>query len=166
MTAFRYTRARVRLLLRGSVLFSITVLALSFALALPADNVPDMSGEYEFLSAESTLGILEEEGKLKGYIDVAQGEDESDAVLSFQIVAGTRQGNQVQFKTAKIHERYYRFNGTVERGHGRTDHDADFLRLIGDLDTVHVESATGQEQVETQHQTFKWKAKTEDGAEQ
>ena len=128
--------------------------------------MPDMSGEYEFLSAESTLGVLEEEGKLKGFIDVAQGEDESDAVLSFQITAGTRQGNQVQFKTGKIHERYYRFNGTVERGRGRTDRDADFLRLVGDLETVQVEAPTGQEHVETRHETFKWKAKAEDDSEQ
>lgn len=122
-------------------------------------DVPDMSGEYESLSAESTLGILEEEGKLKGYIDVAQGEDESDAVLTFQITQGTRQGDRVQFKTAKIHERYYRFSGSVERGHGHTDHDADFLRLVGDLETVQIDASSGQEHVETRHEVLKWKAK-------
>lgn len=124
-----------------------------------------MSGNYDFLSAQNTLGILEEEGKLKGYIDVAQSGDESDDVLTFQITQGTRQGDRVDFKTAKIHERYYRFSGAVERGHGRTDKDADFLRLVGDLATVQVDTATGQEHVESRHETFKWKAKDGTDAE-
>jgi len=125
-----------------------------------------MSGEYEFLSPQNTLGILEEEGKLKGYIDVAQGEDESDAVLTFQIMEGTRQGDQVRFKTGKIHERYYRFSGTVQRGHGRTDRDADFLRLAGDLETIHIDPADGQEHVERRNETFKWKPKAGEDSEQ
>ena len=133
--------------------------------ALPAGDAPDLSGEYDFLSAESTLGILEEEGKLKGYIDVAQGEDESDDVLTFQIMQGTRQGDKVQFKTAKIHERYYRFSGTVERGRGRTDRDPDFLRLVGELEIVKSNPPTGQEQVEKRHETFKWKPKSAEGEE-
>jgi len=124
-----------------------------------------MSGNYEFLSAQNTLGILEEEGKLKGYIDVAQSGDESDDVLTFQIAQGTRQGDRVQFRTAKIHERYYRFNGDVERGHGRTDKEADFLRLVGDLETVRVDATTGQEHVESRHETFKWKPKDQTDAE-
>ena len=144
---------------------SISASTLAVAGVASTGDVPDMSGEYEFLSNQSTLGILEEEGKLKGYIDVAQGEDESDAVLTFQIMQGTRQGDRVQFTTGKIHERYYRFSGSVERGKGRTDQDGDFLRLVGDLETVQIEAGTGQEHVETKHETFKWKAKGEADAE-
>jgi hypothetical protein len=143
----------------------ILIPGLTGVLVSQGDDVPDMSGDYEFLSAENTLGILEEEGKLKGYIDVAQSGDESDDVLTFQINQGTRQGDRVQFSTAKIHERYYRFSGTVERGKGRTDKDPDFLRLVGDLETVHANAATGQEQVETRHEAFKWKPKTEAGGD-
>src|SRR5690242_256395 len=52
--------------------------------ARPAsDEIDDVTGKYHFLSADDTLAILEEEGKLKGYIDVYQGEEESDAVLSY-----------------------------------------------------------------------------------
>jgi hypothetical protein len=144
-----------------TILTAISVRGLAAALAPQGSDVPDMSGDYEFLSAENTLGILEEEGKLKGYIDVAQGEEESDTVLTFQIVQGTRQGDRVQFKTAKIHERYYRFSGAVERGRGRSDKDPDFLRLVGDLETIQADPATGQEHVEARHETFKWKPKTE-----
>jgi hypothetical protein len=147
------------------VLTALSAPTLGLAVVSAIDNVPDLSGEYEFLSNQSTLGVLEEEGKLKGYIDVAQPEDESDSVLTFQIVQGTRQGDRVQFTTAKIHERYYRFNGAVERGKGRTDQDADFLRLVGDLETVQIDAGTGQEHVETRHETFKWRAKGESDAE-
>ncbi len=125
-------------------------------------NVPDMSGEYEFTQAEDTLGILEEEGTLKGYIDVAQGADESDEVLTYQIIVGTRQGNHVEFKTNKIHEKYYHFTGTVERGSGHTERDPDFLRLVGDLEMVKLDSDTGQEHVERRRDTFKWKGKSKD----
>src|SRR5690349_8203719 len=55
------------------------------------DDIPDMTGRYEFLSEGDTLAILEEEGKLKGYLDVFQSEEESDALLSYPITAGTRQ---------------------------------------------------------------------------
>jgi hypothetical protein len=116
-----------------------------------------MSGEYEFARAEDTLGILEEEGKLKGYIDVAQSADESDEVLTYQIIVGTRQGNHVEFKTSKIHEKYYHFTGTVERGGGHTQRDPDFLRLAGDLETVKVDSESGQEHAERRRETFRWK---------
>jgi hypothetical protein len=122
-----------------------------------AQNVPDMSGEYEFTQAEDTLGILEEEGKLKGYIDVAQAADESDEVLTYQIIVGTRQGNHVEFKTNKIHEKYYHFTGAVERGGGHAERDSDFLRLTGDLETVKLDSETGQEHIERRRETFKWK---------
>jgi hypothetical protein len=120
-----------------------------------------MTGEYEFLTSDNTLAILEEEGKLKGYIDVMQGEDESNEVLSYPITIGTRHGDQVEFKTAKIHEKYYRFNGSVERGGGHTPKDPDFLRLKGDLDVVVVDSATGQERPEQHHAVFKWKPRSE-----
>lgn len=129
------------------------------------ESVPDMSGEYEFVQADDTLGVLEEEGKLKGYIDVGQGEDESDSVLTYQIVAGTRQGNHVEFKTNKIHEKYYRFTGTVARGGGHTERDPDFLRLIGDLEIVKLDSETSQEHVERHRETFKWKGNSKDRQE-
>ena len=39
--------------------------------------VDDMTAKYHFLSADDTLAILDEEGRLKGYIEVAQPEEES-----------------------------------------------------------------------------------------
>jgi len=129
----------------------------------PAGNVPDITGEYHFLSPDDTLAILEEEGKLKGYIDVTQPSEESDAVLSYSIALGTRQGDHVDFKTRKIHEKYYRFSGTAERGDGRAPSDPDFLRLVGDLEIV--TTVAGQEHAERRHEIFKWKSKSESDQE-
>lgn len=131
------------------------------SLALAPDGVPDLTGDYEFLQPENTLALLEDEGKLKGYIDVLQGGEESDDVLSYQITIGTRQGDRVEFRTAIIHEKYYRFRGTVQRGNGRTRKDPDFLRLTGDLEAVTVDGATNQEHPELHHATFKWKPRSE-----
>jgi len=124
-----------------------------------------MTGEYEFLKPGDTLAILEEEGKLKGYIDVMQGEDESSDVLSYQIAVGTRGGDHVEFKTAKIHEKYYQFKGTIARGAGRTPKEPDFLRLTGDLGVVTVDGITGQEHPEQRRVTLKWKPRSENDDE-
>jgi hypothetical protein len=125
------------------------------------EGVRDASGEYRFLTADDTLGLLEEEGKIKGYVDVYQSEEESDTVLSYTITIGSRQNNHIEFKTAKIHQRYYRFSGTVERGKGHAEADPDYLRLIGDLEIITVKADTGQEATERRHVIFSSKGKSE-----
>jgi hypothetical protein len=117
--------------------------------------VPDMTGRYHFLSPNDVVGILEEEDTLKGYIDVYQSEDESDAILSYPITIGTRKGNAVEIKTRRIHEKYYRFTGTVERGKGAKEGDPDYLQLVGTLQTVTSDSVTGKEFVDTKQVVLK-----------
>jgi hypothetical protein len=110
-------------------------------------NLDDITGKYHFLSPDDTLGILEEEGKLKGYIEVVQGAEESDDVLSYEIVAGLRKRDHVEFKTNVIHRKYYRFAGKVERGSGRQSDDPDYMHLVGDVEAVTVKGDSGQESV-------------------
>ena len=129
------------------------LLVLSFALYPPVlaraqgvvEEIQDITGKYEFLTADDTLALLEEEGKLKGYVDIFQGEDESDEVLSYPITLGWRKKNHVEFKTGKIHQRYYRFTGAVERGRGHEQSDPDYLRLVGNLEIVTVKGERGEE---------------------
>jgi hypothetical protein len=125
-----------------------------------------MTGKYEFLSEGDTLAILEEEGKLKGYIDVVQSEEESDAVLSFPITAGSRHKDRVEFKTSKIHQEYYRFSGTARRGSGHEETDPDYLRLIGTLEIVSVKGETGEESVQRRRVVLRSLGRHERGAEQ
>ena len=125
------------------------------------EQVRDASGEYHFLTADDTLALLEEEGKIKGYVDVYQGEEESDTLLSYPITIGSREKNHIEFKTAKIHQKYYRFSGLVERGKGHEEGDPDYLRLVGDLEIITVKADTGQESAERRHVIFSSKGKSE-----
>lgn len=121
----------------------------------PAAVVPRMTGRYHFLGPEDTINILQEGDVLKGYIDVFPGEDESDALLSYAITIGSRKGNQVEIRTQKIHEKYYRFSGTVMRGNGRKPSDPDYLRLTGELETITSNSVTETRDVKKQAVVFK-----------
>lgn len=126
-----------------------------------SEDIQDITNKYHFLSADDTLGLLEEEGKLKGYIDVFQGEDESDTVLSYQITLGWRKKDRVEFKTGKIHQKYYRFVGTVQRGKGGEEKDPDYLRLVGELEIVTGSAETGQDTARKMKVVFKSMGKAE-----
>jgi len=119
------------------------------------EEIEEINAEFHFLGDDDTLLIHEEEGRLKGQIDVFQGEEESDTVLSYSITIGTRKNDHVEFKTGTIHRKYYRFAGTVERGSGHKQKDADYLRLVGDLEIITVNGDTGQESVLKKHVVFK-----------
>ena len=127
--------------------------------------VDDVTGNYHFLSPQDKLAILDEEGKLSGYLDVFQSEDESDALLSYPITIGSRQNERVEFKTGKIHQKYYRFNGTAQRGQGKKEPDPDYLRLVGDLEIVTVSGETDAESVERRQIVFQRMGKDEETPE-
>ncbi len=131
------------------------------SLAQANASIEDITGRYHFVGPDDTLAILEEEGRLKGFIEVFQGEDESDEMLSYAIELGTRKSNHVEFKTSKIHEKYYRFAGVVERGTGRTANDSDYMHLVGDLETITLNSVTGKEDDGRVRVVFKLKSKAE-----
>jgi hypothetical protein len=123
--------------------------------------IDDITAKYHFLSADDTLAILDEEGRLKGYIEVAQPEEESDDVLSYDILEGSRKKAHVEFRTNRIHGKYYRFSGTVERGKGHVDKEPDYFRLTGDVDIVTVNAETGKQTVQTVRVTLKSFGKSE-----
>ena len=127
--------------------------------------IDDVTGNYHFLSPQDTLAILDEEGKLSGYLDVLQAEDESDALLSYPIADGSRRNERVEFKPGKIHQKYYRFSGTTQRGQGKKDTDPDYLRLVGNLEIVTVSGDTGKESVERRQVVFQRMGKGEATAE-
>jgi hypothetical protein len=126
-----------------------------------ASQIEDITGDYHFLSPDDTLAILQEGDMLKGYIDVFQGESESDVVLSYPLTIGSRKGDHVEFRTRRIHEKYYRFSGSVERGNGSKKGDPDYLRLVGELQIITVQPGTEKEVVERRQVVFKSKGKSE-----
>jgi len=159
MTENHAARSIALLLLVAAATLLVTHCSYAFPQGTP--NLDDITGDYHFLSPDDKLGILEEEGKLKGYIEVAQGAEESDDVLSYEIVAGLRQRDHVEFKTNVIHRKYYRFAGKVERGSGRQSDDPDYVHLVGDVEAVTVKGDSGQESVVKKHLVLKCFGKAE-----
>jgi len=139
----------------GATIAAAAVLIANLHGQQPPPQIDDITGTYEFLAPADTLALLEQDGQLKGYIDVLQGEEESDVVLSYSISVGKRTNDRVEFKTQTIHRKYYRFAGTVQRGKGQKETDPDYLRLIGELSVVTVDGETGQESVEQRNVVFK-----------
>lgn len=133
----------------------------SLAAQSPGGQIADVTGDYEFLQPYNTLAILQEDQMLKGYIDVLQGESSSDAVFSYQITVGERKGDHIEFSTSKIHEKYYRFSGTIQRGKGKKKDNPDYLELVGELQTIESNSVTNTENVEKHQVIFKSKGATE-----
>jgi hypothetical protein len=107
------------------------------------EEIEDITGNYEFLGPHDALAVLEDGGKLNGYIDVFQ-----DDVLSYGITLGWRKDRRVEIKTAAIHRKYYRFKGTVERGRGRGENDPDYLRLVGDVEIITMKGDSGEESIQ------------------
>jgi len=137
------------------VIWAVLLAGVGTLHARPEEEIDDITGKYHFLNADDVLALLQEEGKLNGYIDVFQGEDESDTILSYPISIGTRNKNRVEFKTRKIHQKYYRFSGTVRRGSGREAAAPDYLELVGDLETVVVKGESGEESAQRTHVVLK-----------
>lgn len=131
-----------------------------------ADPTGDATGRYEFVTPDDTLGILDEDGMIRGYLDKAGGADESDDVIGYKIVDGNHAKGHIEFKTNKIHETYYRFSGQVQRGTSAKPDDPDYLRLAGKLDIVKVDGDTGKETVATRDVVLKSKGKADDAGEE
>lgn len=104
---------------------------------------PRMTGRYHFLGPEDVLSILQEEDLIKGYIDVY--DSDADDILSYQITIGSRKGDEVEFRTRAIHEKFFRFSGMVARGAGKKRGDPDYLELRGALQTITLNSVTGEQ---------------------
>ncbi len=127
----------------------------------PGSAIPDITGNYDFLKPYNTLAILQEDQMLKGYVNVLQGESASDAVFSYNITIGERKGSHVEFRTSVIHEKYYRFSGTVQRGKGEKKGDPDYIELVGELQTIEYNSVTNQQNIKRQQVVFKSKGNVE-----
>jgi hypothetical protein len=142
------------------------VVALAAAAGLTAQSssgkIGDITGDYQFLGPNDTLALLQEEETVKGYIDVLQGQSESDVVLSYPIVIGTRMGDHVEFRTRKIHEMYYRFSGTVQRGSGKKKRDPEYLQLSGELQVITREPETNKEVIDRRQVVFKSKGESQE----
>ncbi len=151
-----------RRIARGASILTCAALVLLLVCAASAkqaqqapEKIEEINKEFHFLGPDDTVLIHEEDGKLKGQVDVYAGEEESDIVLSYALTIGTRTGDHVEFKTSKVHEKYFRFSGAIQRGAGRNERDRDYLRLVGDVEIVTVNGMTGKETSEKKNVVLK-----------
>ncbi len=131
-----------------------------------SEEIEDITGRYQFLGPHDVLAVLEDAGKLKGYIDVLQEEEESDDVLSYRITLGWRKDRRIEIKTSTIHRKYYRFKGVVERGKGREEDDPDYLRLVGELETITTLGDSGEESIQKAQVVLKSLGRNEEDEEE
>jgi len=112
--------------------FAIATTA-AFAQSQPAPD--DYSGMYSFLKDGEFVQLnLEGQGKVTGFVS-RYGDSESDrgAFLDHFFKKASMSGNRVQFTTDQVHGVWFDFNGTLQRGAGKTPDDEDYYEMKGML---------------------------------
>ena len=131
-------------LLAGLVTFSVATLSHGQR----DRELEDITGRYSFLKPDDLLGILDEDGELRGFIEVFQEDEESDELFTYTIARGSREGDQVRFKTDTIHGTTYRFSGKVQVSRERKPNQRGYMLLVGILRVETRVPSTGGEKVE------------------
>jgi hypothetical protein len=101
----------------------------------PAQPAEDYSGMYSFLQDGEFVQItIEDQGRVTGFVS-RYGDSESDrgAFLDQFFKQGKLDGNKLTFTTDIVHGVWYEFNGTIERGQGKTLSDEAYYLLKGTL---------------------------------
>ena len=144
------TYARTKLLI-VVLAFSTTALAQSRPAA--AD---DYSGMYSFLKDGEFVQLnVEAAGKVTGFVS-RYGDSESDrgAFLDHFFKKASLSGSRVQFTTEQVHGVWFDFNGTLQRGSGKTLDDEDYYEMRGTL-TEHALDPDKKESARSREVTFK-----------
>jgi hypothetical protein len=141
-------------------------LLLSCALALgrqtagqnqPSAKPPeDYSGMYSFLKDGEFVQItVEDQGRVTGFIS-RYGELDSDrgVFLDQFFKQGKLDGNKLSFSTQTVHETWYEFKGSVERGDGKNPGDEAYYVLKGTL-TQYTVDANQKTSSKSREVTFK-----------
>lgn len=117
----------------------VCILLLSTVLGLAqAAQIEDISGLYSFVRDGDTLQInLQPDGRVTGYVSkVADGDSDRGQMLDFMFEKASLKGQDLEFRTKKIHAEYFEFKGHVERGPGKTHDDDAYFVIRGTLTTV------------------------------
>ena len=101
----------------------------------PASATADYSGMYSFLQDGEFVQItVEDAGRVTGFVS-RYGDSESDrgAFLDQFFKQGKLDGTKLSFITDTVHGVWYDFQGTVERGGGKTPSDEAYYIVKGTL---------------------------------
>ena len=120
--------------------FLRAILLITCALAVVAQQAPtsagdDYSGMYGFLrDAEFLQLTIEDGGRVTGFIS-RFGDLESDrgVFLDHFFKQGKLEANKLTFTTETVHNVWYEFKGTVDRGQGKSHSEEEYYILHGTL---------------------------------
>ena len=115
----------------------LALLLFSAVTALP-QNLQDITGLYSFVRGGETLQVnVQPDGRVTGYVShLADGESDHGQMLDMLFDKASLHGNELEFRTRKIHGEWFEFKGHVERGKA-ISHDVEGYYLIrGTLTTV------------------------------
>jgi hypothetical protein len=95
----------------------------------------EFSGMYTFLKDGEFVQIsVEDEGRVTGFVSrYGEGESDKGAFLDQYFRTAKLDGHHLSFVTETVHGVWFEFNGTVERGEGKTRGDEAYYILKGTL---------------------------------
>ena len=143
---------------------TLVLLFCSFALAQKpaakaAPTPADPSGMYSFLKDGEFVQLTVEDGRVSGFIS-RYGDRETDRGVFLDHFFKTDNkdsnldGNKLTFATKTVHNVWYEFKGTIERGQGKSVQEDGYYLLKGTLAT-HTQDASGKESTDIREVVFK-----------
>lgn len=109
-----------------------------------ASSADDISGMYSFLKEGEFVQITVQDNVVTGFVSrYGDTASDKDAFLDQFFDKAALKDNHLTFTTKKIHGVWFDFDGTVERGSGKTPHDESYRILRGTL-THNSEDASGK----------------------
>jgi hypothetical protein len=110
----------------------------------PAASADDISGMYSFLKEGEFVQITVQDNVVSGFVSrYGDTASDKDAFLDQFFDKAALKDNHLTFTTKKIHGVWFDFDGTVERGPGKTPRDEGYRVLRGTL-THNSEDAGGK----------------------
>lgn len=109
-----------------------------------ASAANDISGMYSFLKEGEFVQITVQDNVVTGFVSrYGETESDKDAFLDQFFDKAALKDNHLTFTTKKIHGVWFDFDGTIERGPGKTPHDEAYRVIRGTL-THNTEDAGGK----------------------
>ena len=109
-----------------------------------AATADDISGMYSFQKEGEFVQITVQDNVVTGFVSrYGDTASDKDAFLDQFFDKAVLKDNHLTFTTKKIHGVWFDFDGTVERGPGKTPHDEGYRILRGTL-THNSEDASGK----------------------
>lgn len=142
--------------------FAIVAILMS-SLALAAQDAPraaatspSYTGMYSFLRDGEFVQLnVENDGRLTGFISRYGDSDSDRGVFLDQFFKQAKiDGNKVSFTTAVIHDVFFDFAGTIERGEGKSPGDEAFYVMKGTI-TEHMTDGAQKATAKSHEVAFK-----------